>query len=161
MKENKTIFDYIGQLFTIYGVIVTIFMIFGVIIGNSASKYSSLFALGNLGFSINTLFQLLILAFIITIAQVLFLTDKWIKHMRLLIRNICFFGCIVILMVVFAIAFAWFPINEVKAWISFGVSFLICTVISITISRLEEKAENKKMEQALQKFQKNNTVKKT
>ena len=102
----------------------------------------------------NTLFELLLLAVIITGTQIVFLTDKWIKNMSLVLRNVFFFGIIVIVMAVFSIVFAWFPVNEAKAWIGFFISFFICTVISITISRLEEKAENKKMEQALKKFQK-------
>ena len=73
--------------------------------------------------------------------------------MGLILRNICFFGCIVIVMAVFAAVFVWFPIKEVKAWIGFGVSFFVCTAASIVISKLEEKAENKKMQQALHRLQ--------
>lgn len=153
MEENKTIFNYITQLFATYGIMVAIFMIFGVTIGNLANGHSSLFALGTLGFSTETLFQLLLLATIITLAQITFLTDRWIKNMGLILRNICFFGCIVIVMAVFAAVFVWFPIKEVKAWIGFGASFFVCTAVSIVISKLEEKAENKKMQQALHRFQ--------
>lgn len=124
MEENKTIFNYITQLFATYGIMVAIFMVFGMTIGNLANGHSSLFALGTLGFSTETLFQLLLLATIITLAQITFLTDRWIKNMGLILRNICFFGCIVIVMAVFAAVFVWFPIKEVKAWIGFGVSFL-------------------------------------
>ena len=154
MEEKKTIFDYIGQLFATYGIIVAIFLIFGSCIGSLAKGHSSLFSLGKEGFAINTLFELLLLAVIITGTQIVFLTDKWIKNMSLVLRNVFFFGIIVIVMVVFSIVFGWFPVNEAKAWIGFFISFFICTVISITISKLEEKAENKKMEQALEKFQK-------
>ncbi len=154
MEENKTIFNYIGQFFATYGSIVSVFIIFGSSIGNLAKGHSSLFSMGNEGFSIGTLLELLLFAAIITVVQIVFLTDKWIKNMRLIIRNICFFGIIIVVMVVFSIVFVWFPINEVRAWGGFIISFLICTIISITISKLEEKAENRKMEQALNRFQK-------
>ena len=154
MEEKKTIFDYIGQLFATYGIIVAIFLIFGSCIGSLAKDHSTLFSLGKEGFAMNTLFELLLLAVIITGTQIVFLTDKWIKNMSLILRNVFFFGIIVIVMAVFAIVFGWFPVNEAKAWIGFFISFFICTLISITISKLEEKAENRKMEQALEKFQK-------
>lgn len=152
MEDNKTIFSYIGQLFATYGIIIGIFLIFGAVIGEQASKYSTLFSLGSQGFKISTLLQLLILALIITAVQVIFLTDRLIKNMNLIIRNVLFFGSIVAVMVVFAIAFAWFPVGEVRAWIAFVISFLICTGISIAVTKLAEKAENKKMEQALNRF---------
>jgi hypothetical protein len=152
MEDNRTIFNYISQFFAIYGMIVMIFIIFGILIGDSASGYSSLFELGNQGFSTSTLLQLFILALIISIAQIAFLTDKWIKKLSMLIRNILFFGTIVLTIVIFSIFFHWFPIDDAKAWMGFVVSFIICTSISILISRLEEQAENKKMEQALNKI---------
>lgn len=152
MEDKKTIFDYFGQLFATYGITVAIFIVFGMVVGEEAGEYSTLFALGNRGISIQTLAQLLLLALVITIVQILFLTDKWVKNMQLLLRNVCFFGCICVAIVVFAALFAWFPIGDMKAWIGFTVSFAVCTVVSVVIGRAEEKAENRKMEQALKKF---------
>lgn len=152
MEDNKTIFNYIGQVFATYGMILFIFIIFGIMIGDIASGYSSLFELGNQGFSIATLLQLFVLAFIITVAQVAFLTDRWIKNLSLLFRNVLFFGIVVLTIVIFVILFGWFPIGDVKSWVGFVLSFVVCTAISVTISRLEEQAENRKMEQALNKI---------
>lgn len=154
MEENKSIFSYITQLFATYGLIVVIFMIFGIVIGDLASEHSTLFSMKNAGFSISTLAQLFLLALVITVTQIVFLTDKWIKNMSMVIRYTLFFGIIVAMMILFSIVFAWFPINQVEAWIGFLISFLICTVISIAMTNLVEKAENKKMEQALKKLQK-------
>ena len=152
MEDKKTIFDYLGQLFATYGITVAIFIVFGMVVGEGAREFSTLFALGNQGISFQTLAQLFLLALIITVVQILFLTDRWVKNMQMLFRNVCFFGCICVAMVVFAVLFAWFPIGDVKAWIGFTVSFAVCTVISVVIGRAEEKAENRKMEQALKKF---------
>lgn len=152
MEDKKTIFNYIGQVFATYGMILFIFIIFGIMIGDIARGYSSLFELGNQGFSIATLLQLFILAIIISIAQIAFLTDRWIKNLSIFFRNVLFFGTAIITIAIFAIFFKWFPIYDVKAWIGFGLSFIVCTVVSVTISRLEEQAENKKMEQALNRF---------
>ncbi|MGN0340885.1 MAG: hypothetical protein ACI4D0_10380 [Lachnospira sp.] len=152
MEDNKTIFNYIGQVFATYGMILFIFIIFGSLIGDIASGYSSLFELGNQGFSIATLLQLFVLAFIITVAQVAFLTDRWIKNLSLFFRNVLFFGIVVVTIVIFVILFGWFPIDDLKSWIGFVLSFVVCTAIGVTISRMEEQAENRKMEQALNKI---------
>lgn len=151
MEQKKTIFNYIGQLFATYGIIVTIFIVFVSVVGESAKDLSSLYQFGNQGLALNTLVQLLMLTCIITLARILYLTDQWIKNMNIVLRNILFFATICVVIVVFAVIFVWFPINDVRAWVAFAVSFVICTCICGFI-KLQENAENKKMEQALEKF---------
>lgn len=152
MEQKKTVFNYIGQLFATYGIIVTIIIVFVSIVGENAKDLSSLYQFGSRGLASSTLVQLLILACIITLAQILFLTDQWIKNMNLILRNILFFATICVVIGVFAAVFVWFPINNVKAWLAFVITFVICTCISVFISKLQENVENKKMEQALEKF---------
>ena len=74
--------------------------------------------------------------------------------MALIVRNILFFLTIMIAITVFVIIFGWFPINEVGAWIGFIVSFAVCTAVSAVFMRLEERAENKKMQEALNRLKK-------
>lgn len=74
--------------------------------------------------------------------------------LHLLNGNVLFLGTTIITIAIFAIFFEWFPVYDVKAWIGFVLSFMICTFVSVTISRLEEQAENKKMEQALKRIEK-------
>ena len=154
MEQNKTIFNYIGQFFATYGIIVTIFIVFTCLIGENAKNVSSLYSLGSQGLSLDTLLQLLALAGIITLAQVTFLTDYWIKNMNMILRNVMFFVTICVVIGTFTAIFMWFPVNNIMAWVSFAISFTICTVISVFISKLHENAENKKMEQALAKIKK-------
>lgn len=153
MEEKKTIYNYISQIFATYGIIVFMFIIFCLLIGEEARDYSSLFSLGGKGLSLGTMIQLFLIAIIISFAQILFLTDRWIKNMPLFLRFIIFFLLVMITIIVFIITFSWFPINDIKPWIGFLVSFSVCTVVGIIISRLEEQAENKKMMQALEKYQ--------
>ncbi|MBR3464745.1 MAG: DUF3021 family protein [Clostridiales bacterium] len=154
MDDNKNIFDYIKQLFTSFGIVVLLFIAINIIIGNEASSVSSLFALGAKGLSTATLLQLLFLVLIITVAQNIFLSDLVIKNMALVVRNILFFATIMAAITVFAVVFGWFPLNNVAAWIGFIVSFAFCSVISSVIMRLEENAENKKMQDALNRLKK-------
>ena len=154
MDDNKNIFDYIKQLFTSFGIVVLLFIAINIIIGNEAGSVSSLFALGAKGLSTATLLQLLFLVLIITAAQNIFLSDLVIKNMALVVRNILFFATIMAAITIFAVVFGWFPLNNVAAWIGFIVSFAFCSVISSVIMRLEENAENKKMQDALNRLKK-------
>ena len=152
MEEKKNIYNYISQMFATFGIIVTIFIIFSLVIGESSGDYSTLFILGKKGLTLGTLAQLLLLAFIITVAQVAFMTDVWIKNMTVVLRNVLFFSSIMVAIVVIVILCGWFPINDIKAWIGFVVSYVVCMVLSVLVSKLRESAENAKMQEALDKY---------
>lgn len=154
MEEKKTIFNYIGQVFSIYGVMTVIFVVINLIIGNEAGSVSALFSLGSAGLSTATLLELLLLTLIVSAAQIIFLTDVVIKNMALIARNILFFAVILVAIIAFAAGFGWFPLNNLGAWIGFIVSFAVCASISAFLMRLEENAENKKMQDALNRLKK-------
>lgn len=156
MEKNKTIFNYLTNVFALYGVIVSIYVLLSIIIGDYIGGYSSLFRLGSKGLSIPTLLQLLLLAVIINIAQNIFLTNKLIKNMPILSRNLLFFITIMILAALLIILFDWFPVNNFKAWIGFCVSYTISVSISVVITWLKERAENNKLQEALDKYNKQN-----
>lgn len=152
MEEKKNVFDYIGELLATFGIIILIFTILVLVIGEAASGYSPFFEYGKSALSISTLFQLLGLSFVISVFRNLLLTDRWIKQTSMLIRNILFFLAITVTIVLFVITFNWFPISDVKAWIGFIISFAVCSSLAVIISRIKENSENRKMEQALDRF---------
>lgn len=152
MEEKKTVFNYISQLFATYGVIVAIFIVFSLMIGNGADEYSTLFSFKDAALGIPTLLQLLLLAVFITVSQVLFLTDGLIKGMSMVLRYIMFFASIMLAMIIMTVIFKWFPVDDPKAWCGFFISFIISMLISAILTRLAEKSENRKMQEALDKY---------
>ena len=154
MEDKKTIFNYISQLFAIYGIVIAIFVAINLIVGNEAGSVSTLFALGSNGLSTKTLIELFVLVVIVTIDDNVFHTGLLIKNMSLIVRNILFFAVILVTIIVFAVVFGWFPLDNVLSWIGFIVSFSICAVFSAILMRLEENAENKKMQEALNRLKK-------
>ncbi len=152
MEEKKTVFHYIRQVFATYGVIVLIFIVFSIAIGEGAKAYSTLFAMGKDGLSTPILFELLLLAVMITLAQVVFLTDRWIMNMSMMTRNVLLFVSVLIVMVIMIVAFAWFPVDDVTAWIGFIISYVLSMIISTLVTKLKERAENSKMQEALDKY---------
>ena len=152
MEEKKTIFNYISQAFATFGIIVLIFIVFGLIVGESARDYSPLFALGKEGISIPTLCELLLLSVMITFAQTVFMTDKWIMNMTIILRYIFMFVTVFVIMVIMIFIFKWFPLTDITSWIGFIVSYAISMFVSVLITRLRERAENSKMQEALDKY---------
>lgn len=152
MEEKKTVFYYVRQAFATYGVIVLVFAIMSIVIGERTKDYAALFSMGNAGMSMPILMELLLLAVIITLAQVVFLTDTWIMNMSLMIRNVLFFVSVLIVIVFMIVAFHWFPARDMTAWLGFIISYALSMIISALITRLKERAENTKMQEALDKY---------
>ena len=152
MEEKKSLFDYIGELFATFGIITAIFMIIILSLGNIASGYSPFFEYGKTALSIKILFQWLCLSFIICACKNIFLTDRWIRQMSIIVRNLLFFIAITVAITVFVIIFKWFPLSDVKAWIGFIVSFALCSAVAVVVGKLKENSENRKMEKALDRF---------
>lgn len=153
MEERKTVFDLIGQIFIVFGFQVICMMVFGVIFGEDAKAYSSMFALGDEGIAISTLMQYLLMAGIITIIRQIFFTDMLIKTWPVPVRTICMFVSVIVTIVVFIVAFQWFPVEKVMAWVMFLCCFVVCALGAIGISLLKEKTDNRKMQEALERMQ--------
>ena len=154
IEEKKTIFSYFGQAFATFGIIVLIFVAFSLLLGEGTGDYSSLFALGSKGLSLSTLIQLLLLAIALTVIQIAFLTDIWIANMTMSLRKILFFLTILAVLILMIVVFKWFPVDDPIAWIGFFVCFVVSMTVSIIFTKLREKEENNRMQEALEKYNK-------
>lgn len=155
MKKKATVFDYIISILVIYGFEILCMCLFCVLFGEAAKDYSTLFALGSQGLTVNTMLEFLLLAALIaTLRFVLFEDAGKIKNIPLVARVVIMFGAVIVIMVLFVIWFGWFPINVWEAWVSFVASFLICAIISVVLSSVKERYENKKLEEALEQLKK-------
>ncbi len=152
MEKEKTIFDYISQVFVIFGATVLILNMFCLLFGKDAKELSTLFSLGNQGLSVATMLQFLAMSVFITIWRFLFFTDKVIKDLSLALRTAGMFTAVVLTIIVFVLLFSWFPLGDWKAWLGFGVSFVISVAISLGLSTLKEKTEEEKMAKALERL---------
>ncbi len=149
MEREKTIFDYIGQVFVIFGGTIVILNVFCLLFGESAQNFSTMFSMGSDGLSVATMMQFLLVSILITLWRFLFFTDKILKNLSLVIRTTGMFASVVITIVVFVVLFGWFPIGFWQAWLGFFLSFVISVAVSIGVSVLKEKAEDEKMAKAL------------
>ena len=157
-EEKKTVFDYLGQIFMLYGMTVCIFIVFSLTIGDYAKKASPLFSLGDEGLRFSTLLQLLGMATLITLIRNLFFTDILIKNMSVVKRAICMLIGIIVMIIAFVVAFDWFPVNKIEAWIGFFVSFGICFVISLGVTLLKRKSRESKDGRSSKKNKQQNVI---
>ncbi len=152
MAKRSSIFDFFTQVFVVFGFSMICVAAFCLFFGEDGREVSTMFALGNTGVPIYTVGQYFIVAILVTSFRELFFTDKIIKNWSIAARTIAMMACDIIMVAVFAKAFGWFPVDMAEAWIGFLVSFIICTACGVGISIIKEKSENKKLQDALENF---------
>lgn len=158
MEDRKTIFDYVGQIFTIYGMMVVILNIFCILFGEGAKEISTMFSMGNKGLSVATMMQYFGVAVILVFLRFLFFTDTVIKKMPLTARTIGMISLSLATVVGFILCFDWFPADMWKPWLMFFVCFGISFAISTTVVSWKEKEENRKMAEALKRLKQESLV---
>lgn len=152
MEKKLSVFDYLSQLFMIFGITIALLNLFCLLFGEDAMGYSTIFQLGSKGLSVVTMLQFLLAIGVIITLRFLFMTDWLIRKMPLTARIILLFACALLTILAFILLCGWFPVNEPMAWLMFFISFTVSCTISTLISCLREKQENKKLAEALQKL---------
>lgn len=152
MEENKTIFDYIGQIFMTFGFSILILNIFCVLVGGDAQEVSTIYVMGKDGLAVSTMIQFFGVSVCITGLRALFFTDRVVKNMSVAARSACMLTSVVVLIVLCAVLFGWFPVMMWQSWAGFLLTFGLCFVGSLVLMNLKEKTENRRMEDALQKL---------
>ena len=150
MIKKSTIFDYLTQIMIIWGISVLSLCLFCSLFGEVAKQYSSMFQLGKTGVAVVTLMQYLLSSVIITSLRWLIFTDILIKRVSIVIRTVVMFVCVILLTGIFAAIFQCFPIDDINSWIMFFVCFFVRSCISVVVSAIKEKSDNKKMQEALE-----------
>lgn len=138
-----------AQVLIVFGFAMLTMNIFCLAFGNSAKGFSSMFALGNQGVPVKIAFQFLCISALITGVRLIFFTDIFIKKMPISLRTICMLTSVVIIIVIFVIAFHWFPANMWQPWAMFFICFGISFLGSYFVMIIREKVENERMEEAL------------
>lgn len=136
----------------IWGVCILSLCVFSLSFGASVAEYSSMFQLGSTGLSISTILQFLFFSFMINTFKVIFFSDIFIKNLSTAVRYIMMFICIIICASIFITVFKWFPVYNIKPWIIFILCFSVFASVSILVSCIKEKIDNKNMQEALERM---------
>lgn len=156
-RENKNLLDYMAQTMITFGVALLAVTFFCYLVGDKAEKYSSMFAQGSAGIPLNTVLQMLLNAVCITVIRFLFFSDHVIRRMSITKRTVGMVAAVIVLIGLFAYLFGWFPVNDPVCWICCLISFGICFVISVAVSTLKERLDNKQLEEGLRHLKEKNT----
>lgn len=151
METRKTIFDYLGEIFCLFGITMASLMVITCFFGESAQEISTMFELGKRGITLNTMFQFFVGEILICGYRILFFSDIIIKKMSVLFRTIGMVVVIIITLCIFILLFGWFPANMWLPWIMFFLCFGLYFSVSMGVMLLKTKMENKKMEEGLKK----------
>ena len=152
MEDRKTLFDYVAQVLIIFGFSIVALNVFCILVGENAQGVSAIYSMGKAGLSTATMMQFFGVSICITGFRFLFFTDRIIRQMSITMRTVCMLLSIIGLIVLCTLVFGWFPVNMWQAWTGFFVTFALCFVGSMTIMRLKEQTENRKMEEALKRL---------
>lgn len=154
MKEHTTIFEHIGNILITFGISMVIIMFFCGLFGDDAKEMSSMFRLGSGGLALETMLQYLGIAVILEIIRSFFFSDRFIKNASNTFRSAGMVFTILLVVAVFIAVFDWFPVDKALPWVLFFVSFFSCFIIGLWVSGIQEKAENKRMEEGLARLKK-------
>lgn len=152
MEKKKTVFDYLAQVFTIFGFAMMVMNVFCLVFGDSAKEFSAMYELGSQGIPVNIAFQFFCVSILIVCVRFIFFTDSIIKKMPVWLRTISMLAAIVIIIAAFVIVFHWFPTDLWQPWVMFFVCFGLSFLGSYFVMRIKENTENKKMEEALRRL---------
>lgn len=152
MEEKRNVFDYLGQILIVFGFSMLILNLLCLAFGNEAKDISAMFVLGNRGVPVEIAFQFLCVSALIVGARFVFFTDIVIKNMPLWMRTVCMLITAILIIAAFVVAFRWFPVMMWQPWAMFFVCFGLSFLGSYFVMVIKEKAENKRMEEALRRF---------
>ncbi len=152
MQKKDDLLRALGQVMSIFGITVTILIVLTMIVGEDAKEYSTMFALGARGLTIETLAQFLLMAASLRGLCASLFSDKMISRISMTIRTCLLFFIIILFVAVCASVFGWFPLNDLKAWGGFLACFAACAFASAYIMAWKNDKENKELEEALKRL---------
>lgn len=154
MEREKTIFDFLGNVFCIYGITATILILIAFFFGETAKEISGIFRLGRQGIPLEVMAEFLLTSFLVTCMQYLFFSEKLFKRLSGTGRTVCMLQSILTITCMAIWGFGWFPVNMWEPWVCFIVCFAISVAVSIGVMRLKMKAEDWKLEEGLNRMKK-------
>ncbi len=152
MDKKEYIFKFLNQMFLIFGITVVVLSLFCLFIGEKVQHISPLFDMGYTGISLETIFQILLTSFLITLINTLIFSDLLKIYITKTKRILIFLSFIFGIIFIFIHLFKWFPTNLLITWLVFALCFIISSLISIYITFTNEKAEDMNMEIALKEL---------
>lgn len=149
MEGRKSILNYIGQVFIIYGFTMLCMLFFALLFGESAKEFSIFLALGKQGVPTAVMGQFFLLSILVVLWQFIYDGEWMVKFLPSRAKSIAMLLSVFITVILFIVIFKWFPIGMWQPWAMFILCFVLCIVGSTFITILMNNAENRKLEEGL------------
>lgn len=148
MYQNLTTF--FSRIAVSFFVAVCVITLSGACFGDEMMELSSFYV--KEGISFTAIFQLLAMISLLSLVNII-LDQPWIlPHMRITYKIILRFAIAIGLTISCAYAWAWFPIGDHKAWISFLISFGVCFATACALSIYATRKKDQKYQQLLETY---------
>lgn len=134
MKKKNTIFDFLGQVFLVFGVTIAILLVLCFIVSDNAKEMSSMFRLGSSGLSAPTLIQFFAVSILITGAKFFYFNDHIFKKASITTRTSLMLLTDISITAAFIYLFEWFPIDMWMPWLMFLICFGTCFLVSVLVT---------------------------
>lgn len=149
--------NFVKQSFSIFSVMVLFICAAGSFIGDKG-KGCSLYQLGKAGIAYETIFQIMVVAMLITVSNMIIFSEHILKNLMALWRTILSLASIIIIMIGAVLIFQWFPADDPLPWIAFCISFGGCFALSSIVMLIKTRVENEKYEKLLIKYKEKNDL---
>jgi len=145
LKEFSTVFSLMIISFSLVGKILPVFY-------PEAKKHTAILDSFDAGLSFPVIFQAAVFSLIIAFIIKFLFSEYILTKISLVRRYLLFFLSTLIIASVFSILFKWIPADNIFAWLSFIVFFTIFFFLSIGLSLLLLKFEDKKYNKLLENY---------
>ncbi len=152
MNKKDYIFKFLNQMFLIFGITIVVLSLLCLVIGEKVQHVSTLFDMGYSGLSLETIFQILLASFFITLINTLVFSDLLKLYISKTKRTVILLSFVFGIIFIFIHLFKWFPTDLLMTWLIFALCFFVSSFVSIYITFTTEKTDDKNMERALKEF---------
>lgn len=149
--KNK-ISKFLNKTFFIFGIIIFFLTLESFVVGENAKKVTSIFAQSGYGLNSNVILEFLGLSMVIVIFDLFLFSEKVLIGISITLRLSIMIFLSFLSALIFVFMFKWFDSYSLISWIYFLLCFVISCSISVFLTMSKEKKENQKLEEALRKY---------
>lgn len=155
MERKKTVLDFFGKVFVIFGVTMAILVALALLFGENARDMGAgaMFRLGRDGIALEIIIEFWFASLINCALQYLIDTEWMVKRFSAFCRTVFLVFAILAVTAVFILVFHWFPADRWEIWFLFLACFFVCLGVSIVITRYQLKSEDRKLEEGFVRLQ--------
>ncbi len=153
MGKKEIVFNFLSQMFFIFGTTIVGLSIVSLLIGEKVQYVSTLFVMGYVGLTFETIFQLLLSSFFIVSINKLIFSNLIKSFSSRTSRTLFLLVSILVIVIIFTHLFKWLPRDVLNLWLIFLFILVLVSIIAVWVTYKIEKKDDKNMEHALKNFQ--------